>query len=130
MPLLAATNDLLSEVPAPPAATVELDGKRHAAECRALEQVVLAYLRSGWRIQGSRCFLLQPEVEWNSMEKFLDSDLAGASRQEFAWHDPGHDLVAVWKVGFIRPDYIACAMAKETIDGRPLVGYFSVKREK
>ena len=131
MPLLAAAQDRLSGLRAPPAATVELDGERHAAQCRELEENVLAYLKKGWRIEGTRCFLLLPEVEWNSMEKFLDSELAphGGSRQKFDWHDPGHDLVAVWKLGHVRPEYVASAMAKQPVDGRPLVAYFTLRHE-
>jgi len=132
MPLLAHADDRLTELRAPPAATHELDGARHAAACHELERTVLAYLRNGWRIEGTRCFLLQPDVTWNSMEKFLDSELApqGGARQRFDWHDPGHDLVAVWKVGRSGTGYIATAMAHETVEGQPLVGYFAVRKAK
>ena len=73
---------------------------------------------------------MQPDVTWNSMEKFLNSELApqGGTREDFDWHDPGHDLVAVWKVG--TADYIATAMAHEDVDGRPLVGYVALRKEK
>jgi hypothetical protein len=130
MPLLAQAYNQLTALRAPPAATLELDGTRYAAPCHELERTVLAYLRKGWQIEGTRCFLMQPDVTWNSMEKFLNSELApqGGARERFEWHDPGHDLVAVWKVG--SADYIATAMAHEEVDGRPLVGYFAVRKEK
>ena len=132
MPLHTHADDRLSGLRAPPAATLELDGVRHAAACHDLERTVLAYLRQGWRIEGTRCFLLQPDVGWNSMEKFLDSELLPQEgmRQRFDWHDPGHDLVAVWKIGHSGAEYIATAMAHETVDGQPLVGYFAVRKGK
>ena len=130
MPLPSHADGRLSELRAPPAATLELDGVQHAAACHELERTVLAYLRQGWRIEGRRCFLLQPDVPWNSMEKFLDAEIApqGGSRQRFDWHDPGHDLVAVWKIGRSGAEHIATAMAHEALDGRPLVGYFAVRK--
>ena len=130
MPILAATLDRLEQLRAPPAATVELAAGIHGVECQNLQQTVLAYLHEQWHVEGVRCFLLQNGVNWNSMEKFVGSELAAVrhERLNFAWHDPGHDLVAVWQVGS-GPDFIATAMAKEPVDGQPLVAYFALGRD-
>lgn len=64
------------------------------------------------------------------MEKFVDSQLArqGGKRVSFGWHDPGIDLVAVWKIGYFGAGNIALAMGSNTVEGQPLVGYFDVQR--
>jgi hypothetical protein len=132
MPLLAATHDLPTELKAPPAATAELDTAHRAAQCSALETTARAYLKKGWRIEEARCFLVPAAVTWNSVEKFVESELAyrSGSRQAFDWHDPGHDLVAVWKVGRFGGEYIATAMSREPVDGQHLVAYYSLRQEK
>src|SRR5687768_4738379 len=71
-----ADRDVFASLASPPAAVLEIDGEQHAAACRELEQTVLAYLRQDRRIERRRCFLLQPNTPWNSMEKFVDSQLA------------------------------------------------------
>ena len=123
-----ATSASLARLHAPPAATVELDSEHHAAQCRDLEHTVLTYLKDKWHVDGTRCFLLQNGANWNSMEKFVDSELPRGEKERlrFEWHDPGYDLVAVWKVG---SEYLATAMAKDAVDGQPLVGYFSLSKE-
>lgn len=125
-----ADRDAFASLAAPPAAVIEIEGEQRAAACRELEQTVLAYLRQKGRIERRRCFLLQPGTPWNSMEKFIDSRLArqGGKRVSFDWHDPGIDLVAVWKLGHFGAGHVAVAMGSQTIDGQPLVGYFDVQR--
>lgn len=121
-----AGRDVFSSLPSPPAAVTGIDGD--TAACRELERSVLTYLRGQWRIERRRCFLLQPGTPWNSMEKFIDNDLAskGGKRLSFDWHDPGIDLVAVWKIGRLDARHVAVAMGTETIDGKPVVGYFDL----
>lgn len=125
-----ADRDVFVALAAPPATVLEIDGEQHAAACRELEQTVLAYLRQGGRIERRRCFLLQPNTPWNSMEKFVDSQLArqGGERVSFDWHDPGIDLVAVWKIGRFGGGNIAVAMGSNPVEGKPVVGYFDVQR--
>jgi len=128
MTATAANSDRLTKLQPPPAATVELDSQHHVAECRDLERTVLAYLKNEWHVEGTRCFLVQSGVNWISMEKFVDSELPRGAKERvrFDWHDPGHDLVAVWKVG---SEYVATAMSKEPVAGQPLVGYFALSKE-
>jgi hypothetical protein len=128
MTAAAANSDRLSKLQPPPAATVELDSQHHAAECHDLEKTVLTYLKQNWHVDGTRCFLLQNGANWNSMEKFVDSELPRGRKERvnFEWHDPGHDLVAVWKVG---SQYVATAMSKEPVEGQPLVAYFALSKE-
>ena len=125
-----ADRDVFASLAAPPAAVLEIEGEQHAAACRELEQTVLTYLRQKGRIERRRCFLLQPGTPWNSMEKFIDSQLArpGGKRVSFDWHDPGIDLVAVWKLGYFGAEQVAVAMSSQSIEGQPLVGYFDVQR--
>jgi hypothetical protein len=125
-----ADRDLFTALAAPPAAVLEINDEQHAAACREIEQTVLTYLRQNVRIERRRCFLLQPNTPWNSMEKFIDSQLArqGGKRVSFDWHDPGIDLVAVWKIGRFRAEHVAVAMGSQTIDGQRLVGYFDVQQ--
>jgi hypothetical protein len=131
MPTFAANHAPIDELRAPPAAVAELAADQDAAQCQALEQTVLAYLREGWRVEGRRCFLMEPDTGWNSMEKFVNNELAphGAKRERFDWHSPGHDLVAVWKIGMLKPDFVATAMANAPVEGKPLVGYFTLVRK-
>jgi hypothetical protein len=131
MPTFAANHARLDELRAPPAAVAELGPGQDADQCQALERTVLAYLREGWRVEGRRCFLMEPDTGWNSMEKFVNNELAprGGKRQKFDWHSPGHDLVAVWKIGMLRPDFVATAMADEPVEGKPLVAYFTLVRK-
>jgi hypothetical protein len=126
----ADEDDAFLSLAAPPAATVEFEGERHADACRDLERTVLAYLRNEWRIENRRCFLLHAGTPWNSMEKFVDSELNpnGGKRMKFDWHDPGIDLVAVWKIGRFDAEHIAVAMSKEPVEGQPLVGYFAISK--
>jgi hypothetical protein len=128
MSATAANSDRLTKLHPPPAATTELDAQHHADECHKLESTVLAYLKDKWHVDGTRCFLLQDGANWNSMEKFVDSELPRDKKERvrFEWHDPGHDLVAVWKVG---SEYVATAMSKEPVAGQPLVGYFALSKE-
>jgi len=128
MSATAADHYRLAKLQPPPAATMELDSEHHAAKCRDLELTVVAYLKQQWHVDATRCFLLQDGANWNSMEKFVDSELPRGKKERvrFDWHDPGHDLVAVWKVG---SEYVATAMSKETVDGQPLVGYFALSKE-
>ena len=130
MSSVLAIHDAFASLAPPPAAIVEIEGERNAAACRNLEKTVLTYLHDEWSIVQHRCFLLRPGTPWNSMEKFVDNELApqGGKRLEFDWHDPGIDLVAAWKVGRIGPEHIAVAMSSESVEGQPLVGYFEVKR--
>ncbi len=125
-----ANSDAFVSLAPPPAAIVEIDSEQHAAACRDLERTVLAYLRDGWSIVQHRCFLMRPGTPWNSMEKLIENELAhqGGKRLVFDWHDPGIDLVAVWKIGRIGSEHIAVAMGSQPVDGHPLVGYFDVKR--
>jgi len=125
-----ADRDAFASLAPPPAAVIEIHGQQHAAACRELEQSVLTYLRTSWRIERRRCFLLQPGTPWNSMEKLVDNALAqeGGRRLSFDWHDPGIDLVAVWKIGRFNAEHIAVAMSRQTIDGKPIVGYFDLQQ--
>jgi hypothetical protein len=120
----------LDRVPGPPAATENVVDGPHAAACQTLESTVTAYLRDGWRIADRRCYLLRAGTPWNSMEKFVGNELGahGASRVSFDWHEPGIDRIAVWKLGRFDATHVAVAMAREPIDGQPLVGYFEVRR--
>jgi hypothetical protein len=124
-----ADRDAFDSLSPPSAAVIELQGERHVDACRDLEQGVLKYLREEARIERRRCFLLQPGTGWNSMEKFVDHELATtrAKRVSFDWHDPGIDLIAVWKLGRFGSGRIAVAMGSQLIDGQPIVGYFDLK---
>lgn len=130
MSSVLADHDAFASLTPPPAAIVEIEGERHAAACRNLEKSVLTYLRDDWSIVQHRCFLLRPGTPWNSMEKLIDNELAdkGGKRLAFDWHDPGIDLVAVWRIGRIGAEHIAVAMSPEPVEGQPLVGYFDVTR--
>lgn len=124
-----ADRDVFESLSPPPAATVELKGERHADACRELEQTVRTYLREEVRIERRRCFLLQPDTGWNSMEKFVGNELVpqGGKRQSFDWHDPGIDLVAVWSLGRFGSSRIAVAMGAQPVDGQAIVGYYELK---
>lgn len=114
-----------------PAATRELKESEQAAACQALEKSLTAYLRAGWSVAGKRCFLLPAEINWVSTEKFVANELEpqGAKRQRFEWHRPGYDHFAVWKLGWLRPAYLAVAFAPEQVDGQVVAGYFALERQ-
>lgn len=124
-----ADRDVFESLAPPPAAVAEIKGEQYANICRELERSVLTYLREEATIEQRRCFLLRPQTSWNSMEKFIENELAvqASKRLAFDWHDPGIDLVAVWKIGRFRSGRIAVAMSSEPIDGQPAVGYFKLK---
>jgi hypothetical protein len=123
-----ADRDVFQSLAPPPAAVAELKAEEHANICRELGRSVLAYLREEGSIEQRRCFLLRPETSWNSMEKFIQNELAsqGGKRLAFDWHDPGIDLVAVWKIGRFGAGRIAVAMSPTPVDGQSLVGYFNL----
>jgi hypothetical protein len=129
MPLTAIAKDDFASLQPPPAATAELDAARNADACKALEGTVAAYLHNRWRVIDRRCFLLETKMDWISTEKLLDNRLApqGAKRRTFDWHETGSDQVAVWKFGWLKPEYLAVAMAANRVEGQPLVGYFSIE---
>lgn len=100
---------------------------------QALSSWLSNYMKGEYTITAQRYFLTRKDfTTWNAVEKlignYVEQDLGG-TQERYSWHDPGIDLVAVWKVGD-DPRRIAVAMTKEPLtDGRRLIGYFELTKK-
>jgi hypothetical protein len=124
-----ALTDQLPDLPGATALSREAD---FASERTALSAWLDNYLKHEYRIVGGRFFVDDPQTKWVVVDAFarnhIEQTLAGV-REYKDWHEPGYDLVSLWRVGD-EGRAIAVAMSGDDLpDGRRLIGYFDLQKQ-
>lgn len=122
---------MIETLPDPPHA-VETTDDGCAAACNELTGKLTSYLRDQYTVAASRMFVMDDDIGWVVVEKLAGNQLEqheSGKRQRYEWHRPGYDLVAVWKLGLLKPRYVAAAMTYEPQpDGKRIVGYYELRK--
>lgn len=105
-----------------------------AASNERLSEWLKTYLKDEYEIVDRRFYAVDREdFLWVGIAKFVGNSIEqplGACVERQPWHDPGYDLVQVWRVPSKPYTRIAVAVANdETAErGDRVVGYFELKR--
>lgn len=98
----------------------------------ALKQALEQHWQGEYRIRSERFYRFKDEPKWVVLEKRVDNhvrDDLGGKREYLKSGRPGISGVGVWKVGMLRPERVAVAMADEALpDGSVLYGLFEVEK--
>lgn len=123
----------LAHMRSPVAATSDEDAQQGVdpAARQALADWLTRYLRNQYRVAESRYFVGGPDTKWVAVEALAREQIeaAGGRRELQAWHNPGYDLVATWKLGEgeTTATLVAVAMAYDRLpDGGRVIGYFTL----
>ncbi|TXI48506.1 MAG: hypothetical protein E6Q50_11015 [Lysobacter sp.] len=102
-----------------------------AASNQALDAWLSAYLKDEYRIVDRRYFAVdRKDFLWVAIAKFVGNAIErplGACVERQPWHEPGYDLVQVWRMPSQPYRRIAVA-AENDGDGSRVVGYFELER--
>lgn len=112
-----------------PALSAEQFPEQQAALTQALEQ----HWQGEYQIHSKRFYAFQGEHKWVVLEKRVDNHVQnelGGKREYMKSGRPGISGVGVWKVGMLRSERVAVAMASDLLpDGRVLYGLFEVEKK-
>lgn len=96
-----------------------------------LDAWLSAYLKDEYRIVDRRYFAVdRKDFLWVAIAKFVGNAVErplGACVEQQPWHEPGYDLVQVWRMPSQPYRRIAVA-AENDGDGSRVVGYFELER--
>ncbi len=99
------------------------------AGTKALDEKLVKYLRSQYKIQSATYFQANPDFSWQQVVKPVQNEMAEKSIRgiQFDWHSAGLDLVEIFPQG-----QTAFAVAMEYAEkkgGTHLVGYYVLEKQ-
>ena len=105
-----------------------------ASSNQRLADWLKTYLKDDYDIVDQRFYVVgREDFLWVAISKFVGNSIEqplGVCVERQAWHDPGYDLVQVWRVPSAPYTRIAVATMNDDADrrGDRVVGYFELRR--